>query len=119
MPARTNEILTEVLSMPPEERAELVDSILASLEPCDPRILELWASEAEDRVAAFERNEIEAARIELREAIAYYSEQLNGLGFRFSDEVKKAIKRLFNIPKHGHDSPEPLDTVKSKDFLTA
>jgi hypothetical protein len=60
MSARTNEILTEVLSMPPEERAELIDSILASLEPCDPRILELWASEAEDRIAAFERNEIEA-----------------------------------------------------------
>jgi hypothetical protein len=60
MSARTNEILTEVLSMPPEERAELIDSILASLEPCDPRILELWASEAEERIAAFERNEIEA-----------------------------------------------------------
>jgi len=60
MSARTNEILTEVLSMPPEERAELIDSILASLEPCDPRILELWAAEAEERIAAFERNEIEA-----------------------------------------------------------
>jgi len=46
--------------MPPEERAELADSILASLEPADPRILDLWAIEAEDRVAAFERNEIEA-----------------------------------------------------------
>jgi hypothetical protein len=60
MSARTTEILLEVLSMPAEERAELVDSILASLEPSDPRILELWAIEAEDRVAAFERNEIEA-----------------------------------------------------------
>lgn len=64
MSARTTEILQEVLSMPPEERAKLVDSILASLEPSDPRILELWAIEAEDRVAAFERNEIEAVSAE-------------------------------------------------------
>lgn len=64
MSARTNEILTEVLSMPPEERAELIDSILASLEPCDPRIQELWASEADERIAAFERNEIEAVSAE-------------------------------------------------------
>lgn len=64
MSARANEILTEVLSMPPEERAELINSILASLEPQDPRILELWATEAEDRVAAFERNEIEAISAE-------------------------------------------------------
>ena len=64
MSTRTTEILREVLSMPAEERAELVDSILASLEPSDPRILELWAIEAEDRVAAFERNEIEAVSAE-------------------------------------------------------
>jgi putative addiction module component (TIGR02574 family) len=60
MSVRTTEILQEVLSMPPAERAELIESILASLEPADPRIMELWAIEAEDRVAAFERNEIEA-----------------------------------------------------------
>lgn len=64
MSARTNEILEEVLGMPPEERAELVDSILVSLEPSDPKILELWAIEAEDRVAAFERGEIEAVSAE-------------------------------------------------------
>lgn len=59
MSARTTEILNEVMSMPPEERAELIESILSSLEPRDPKLLELWAAEAEDRVAAFERNEIE------------------------------------------------------------
>ena len=64
MSGRTTEILKEVLSMPPEERAELADSILASLEPSDPKILELWAAEAEDRVAAFERGEIEAVSAE-------------------------------------------------------
>lgn len=64
MSTRTSEILKEVLSMPSAERAELADSILASLEPQDPAILELWAAEAEDRVAAFERNEIEAVSAE-------------------------------------------------------
>jgi hypothetical protein len=64
MSARTTEILQEVLSMPPEDRAQLADGILASLEPSDPRILELWANEAEDRVAAFERNEIGAVSAE-------------------------------------------------------
>jgi putative addiction module component (TIGR02574 family) len=64
MSARTTELLQEVLALPPEERAELVDSILASLEPPDQRVLELWATEAEDRVAAFERDEIEAVSAE-------------------------------------------------------
>jgi hypothetical protein len=64
MSARTSEILQEVLSMPPEERAEFLDSILTSLEPSDPKVLELWAIEAEDRVAAFERSEIEAVSAE-------------------------------------------------------
>lgn len=60
MSARTTEILQEILSMPAIERAELADGILASLEPADPGIMKLWAAEAEDRVAAFERGEIEA-----------------------------------------------------------
>lgn len=64
MSARTIEILKEVLSMPPEERAALADGILASLEPSDPRIMELWAAEAEDRVTAFERGEIAAVSAE-------------------------------------------------------
>lgn len=65
MSARTTEILQEVLSMPAEDRAKFADSVLASLEePSNPRILELWAAEAEDRVAAFEQNEIEAVSAE-------------------------------------------------------
>lgn len=59
MSARTTEILQEILSLPRAEREELLDRLL-TLEPADPKIVELWAAEAEDRVAAFERNEIEA-----------------------------------------------------------
>ena len=39
------------------------------------------------------------ARTELNEAFAYYNEQRSGLGFRFSDEVKRAIKRIVEYPK--------------------
>ena len=60
MSTRTTELLQEILSMPPDERAELADDILASLEPADPELMKLWAAEAEDRVSAFERGEIEA-----------------------------------------------------------
>jgi putative addiction module component (TIGR02574 family) len=60
MSARASEILQEILSLPIAEREELLERLLASLEPADPKIIELWAAEAEDRVAAFERNEIEA-----------------------------------------------------------
>ena len=60
MSTRATELLQEILTMPPDERAELADDILASLDPADPGIMKLWAAEAEDRVAAFERGEIEA-----------------------------------------------------------
>jgi putative addiction module component (TIGR02574 family) len=59
MSARNTETLELILALPPSERAELADNILASLEPSDPN-LKLWAAEAEDRVAAFKRGEIEA-----------------------------------------------------------
>ena len=59
MSARTTEILQEILSLPVAEREELLDRLLA-WEPADPKLTVMWAAEAEDRVAAFERNEIEA-----------------------------------------------------------
>ena len=64
MSTRTEEILREILTLPAAERAELADNILTSLESSDARIEELWAVEAESRVAAFERNEIEAIAAE-------------------------------------------------------
>lgn len=60
MSVRTSEILKQILALPPSDRAELADSILASLEPSDPDLLKMWAAEAEDRVAAFKRGELEA-----------------------------------------------------------
>jgi len=54
----------------PEDRIELVDDILASLDEPDPNIDRLWAKEAEERLAACRRGEIKA--VPLREVLARY-----------------------------------------------
>jgi len=54
-----SELLHEVLSLSPMERAELVEDILASFDfPDRERLDRLWAAEAEDRIDAYERGEI-------------------------------------------------------------
>jgi len=59
MSKRGAEVLEEALSLPPEERAELADRLLTSLDSSAVgQIDALWAAEAEDRLDAFERGEI-------------------------------------------------------------
>jgi putative addiction module component (TIGR02574 family) len=53
-------LIEQALSLPAEERAEVVERLLSSLEPPLSAIDQLWALEAEDRVDAYERGEIEA-----------------------------------------------------------
>lgn len=52
------------------EKLEVVDALLASVDKPDPQIDRLWATEAEDRLAAFRRGEIQA--LELNEVLAKY-----------------------------------------------
>jgi len=47
-------------ALPPLERLVLVDDILGSLDETTPDIDRLWASEAEDRLAAWRRGEVRA-----------------------------------------------------------
>jgi putative addiction module component (TIGR02574 family) len=49
----------EARKLTPTERAELIDELMASLDQPDPAIDELWAKEAEDRLAAYDRGEME------------------------------------------------------------
>lgn len=60
MSTEASKILTEVLALPPDERAQLVEKILDSLgaEP-DKERLERWAAEAESRLDAIDRGELD------------------------------------------------------------
>ena len=57
-------------NLSPDERLELVDDLLASLDEGDAKIDALWAREAEDRLAAYRRGEIRA--VPLQEVLAKY-----------------------------------------------
>ncbi len=59
-----NEILKEVLTLKPDQKAELVDKVLSSLDQPDREIDELWAIEAESRIDAYEQGKIKALSLE-------------------------------------------------------
>lgn len=48
----------QALQLSPTDRALLADHLLQSLE--DPSVLQAWAEESADRVAAYDRGEIQA-----------------------------------------------------------
>jgi putative addiction module component (TIGR02574 family) len=65
MYASSEQILKEALALPPQERAELVEQLLATFQsPPDPQIDEMWAREAEDRLDAYDRGELKAVPAE-------------------------------------------------------
>ena len=59
MSERGTQILKEALSLPPNERAALVEHLLTSLDASARQHIDtLWAQEAEDRLDGFEHGEI-------------------------------------------------------------
>ncbi|HVQ39896.1 MAG TPA: addiction module protein [Pyrinomonadaceae bacterium] len=65
MSANSDHILKQALALPLEERAELVEQLLATFQsPADPHIDELWAGEADDRLHAYDRGELKAVPAE-------------------------------------------------------
>jgi putative addiction module component (TIGR02574 family) len=65
MSASSEQILKEALALPLQERAELVEQLLATFQsPPDPHLDELWAREAEDRLDAYDRGELKAVPAE-------------------------------------------------------
>lgn len=60
----------QAAKLPPEERMELVERILDSLDEPDAALDALWAKEATDRLAAYQRGEVKA--VALSEVIAKY-----------------------------------------------
>ena len=62
MTPQSQQILREALGLPPIDRAELVEQILASFEfPARQDIDAAWAQEAEDRIDAYEQGEISSS----------------------------------------------------------
>jgi putative addiction module component (TIGR02574 family) len=65
MSASSEQILREVLGLSPQDRAEIVERLLASFQaPPDPHLDDLWAREAEDRLDAYDRGELGAVPAE-------------------------------------------------------
>lgn len=61
MSKRADHILTEALELPPVERAELIENLLSSFEFQSRKFIDaLWAQEAEERIDAFDRGEMDA-----------------------------------------------------------
>ncbi len=57
-------------NLPPSDRLELVEHILESLDASDATVDKAWAKEAEDRLAAYRRGELEA--LGLADVLAKY-----------------------------------------------
>lgn len=59
MSADAEKILEQALNLPPEDRAEVLERLLATFhEPPDLELDKLWAQEAEDRIDAYNRGEL-------------------------------------------------------------
>ena len=70
MTEATKTLITQARKLSTAERVELVDDILSSLNEPDKEMDHLWAKEAEDRWAAYQRGEIKA--LPLEEVLAKY-----------------------------------------------
>lgn len=60
----TQELLKSALQLDPDERFALADEILHSLDNPDPRIDRLWIEEAQRRLTAFRRGEVQGIAAE-------------------------------------------------------
>ena len=63
-------LAVQVVQLPPAERVEVVERILDSLDEPDATLDALWAKEADNRLAAYRRSEVEA--VALSEVLAKY-----------------------------------------------
>jgi putative addiction module component (TIGR02574 family) len=63
--ATSEQILRQALALPLEERAELLEQLLATFQgPTDPALDKLWIAEAHDRLDAYDRGELDAVSVE-------------------------------------------------------
>ena len=72
MQTATSNLLANVLELPANQRAELVEQILKSLDTTDPAIDRLWAEEAERRLDAVASGDMQTIAAE--EVFAKYND---------------------------------------------
>lgn len=68
-----NSVLDQALELSSTERADVAEKLLYSLDMPDPKMDAIWAKEADARVEAYKKGEIETVTIE--EVFAKYSAQ--------------------------------------------
>lgn len=61
---RTKELLDEAMKLKPEERLGLVEVLIHSLDEPDKRLEEIWAEEAENRLAAYRVGQLKGVPME-------------------------------------------------------
>ncbi len=64
MSEQTELILKQALALSPQNRATLIEGLLASLDQPDPKIDAVWAKVAEDRISAYESGQLETISAE-------------------------------------------------------
>jgi putative addiction module component (TIGR02574 family) len=57
-------ILKEALALRPDQKAEIIDKLISSIDKPDKEIDELWAKEAESRIDAYDEGKIKAISLE-------------------------------------------------------
>lgn len=73
MTERAKILIDEARKLSAEERIEIADAMMASLDDPDPGHDQVWLAEAKDRLAAYRRGEI--ATRDFDEVLAKYSRQ--------------------------------------------
>ena len=64
MNAEARQLLDKAMHLPVLDRAAVAEKLLSSLDTPDPAIDALWAKEAEARIDAYERGEMETVSVE-------------------------------------------------------
>ncbi len=62
--ATQEEILEQAIALSPKEKAKLVDQLIATLDCPDKALDQLWREEAESRLAAYQRGELQTVTVE-------------------------------------------------------
>jgi len=62
--SKTNDILKEAITLPPSEKAFLIDKLLNSLDEGDNGIDSFWAKEAESRIDAYDNGDLKSISID-------------------------------------------------------